>query len=889
MGFSLKPVWDRIEPHIPNLFTKRRLNFITIHYLYISGMALLASVLIFSIGGMPYIDALFFASGSATQSGLNSIDINTIHTGQQFFLFLLGMLCNPIVIHSSVVFVRLYWFEKRFKHVVEEARNLRHAKSKSRLISQAKDDPELGRSDKGVRGRSIVVLRDGHNFEGSLEDENLKANLAAESVTSLSARNESVTAPDDTAQDDIPLERRGAGGVEDDAVPDAVRSPQRIDVDHHIAFLENQRSPKDKGTLRIPSPREFDRGGRPEDVGDEEAATLTRKVTSRPRFGSMDFGRTTVSANRITINEPKISRSRERAHNFPKADSEKSGSGASSAQPSPSMFSNLRARHGPNPKSLLRANTNFLRSKDEEPREEAPYLSWVPTIVRNSTFVNLNEEQREELGGIEYRALKTLAIVLMAYYFSFHFLGVICLVPWILKTRYGAVVTSVGQGRPWWGVFTAASAFNDLGFTLTPDSMISFGSAVFPLLLLTFLIIIGNTGFPCMLRFVIWITSKLTPRGTGLWEELQFLLDHPRRCFTLLFPKAATWWLFAILIILNAVDLIFFVILDVSSRPTLVFLCLANHILQLRDQTISSLPGGLKFVDGLFQAASTRTAGFSVVNLATLHPAIQVSYLIMMYISVLPIAISMRRTNVYEEKSLGIYGEMAGDKEGEDKEPSYVGAHLRRQLSFDLWYVFLGLFLIAVVEGNRLQNTNDYAFTLFSVLFEIVSAYGTVGLSLGYPTINASFSAEFKTLSKLVIIAMQIRGRHRGLPYELDRAVMLPSESLQEKETAEAEKMLARRRTSLSNMSKTDLSKTKSPSQTHPPATPFGASPLPDQPTPAKTPAEIVADADFAEGAPHNEKPSGPVRSGLGNAMFRLAAPMQRHAGDDSQNQTKQD
>src|SRR5436305_8283478 len=117
------------------------------------------------------------------------------------------------------------------------------------------------------------------------------------------------------------------------------------------------------------------------------------------------------------------------------------------------------------------------------------------------------------------------------------------------------------------------------------------------------------------------------------------------------------------------------------------------------------MPGGLKFVDGLFQAASTRTAGFGVVNISLLHPAIQVSYLIMMYISVLPIAISMRRTNVYEEKSLGIYA--SGPEDDEDtKEPSYVGAHLRRQLSFDLWYIFLGLFIIAISEGPRLQS-ND--------------------------------------------------------------------------------------------------------------------------------------------------------------------------------------
>lgn len=407
-------------------------------------------------------------------------------------------------------------------------------------------------------------------------------------------------------------------------------------------------------------------------------------------------------------------------------------------------------------------------------QEPTPYLTWQPTVGRNSLFVNLSEEQREELGGIEYRALKTLAWILVSFFFGFHILGIISLVPWIMTTSYGAIPNENAQGRPWWGVFTAASAFNDLGFTLTPDSMISFQHAIFPLLMMTFLIVIGNTGFPCMLRFVIWACSAVVPVGSGIWEELKFLLDHPRRCFTLLFPRGATWWLFGILVILNGVDLILFIILD------------------LNDETITSIPVGYRIIDGLFQAASTRTAGFAVVNIALLHPAIQVSYLIMMYISVFPIAISMRRTNVYEEKSLGIYAATDNDNE-DDKEPSYVGAHVRRQLSFDLWYIFLGLFIIAIVEGGNLENTNESAFTMFSVLFEIVSAYGTVGLSLGYPTINASFSAEFAPLSKLVIIAMMIRGRHRGLPYELDRAVLLPSEKLHEKENREGQRMMQRR------------------------------------------------------------------------------------------------
>lgn len=220
--------------------------------------------------------------------------------------------------------------------------------------------------------------------------------------------------------------------------------------------------------------------------------------------------------------------------------------------------------------------------------------------------------------------------------------------------------------------------------------------------------------------------------------------------------------------------------------------------LQLSDPAVTNLPAGIRVLDGFFQAASTRTAGFGVVSISALHPAIQVSYLIMMYISVFPIAISMRRTNVYEEKSLGIYsyGEDDNDEENQTA-PSYIGAHLRRQLSFDLWYVFLGLFVIAIAEGGRLES-HDYSFQLFNVLFEVVSAYGTVGLSFGYPGVNTSFSAQFNVISKLVIISMQIRGRHRGLPYSLDRAVLLPSDALNKHEAADAERRMRRRASNLS-------------------------------------------------------------------------------------------
>lgn len=428
-----------------------------------------------------------------------------------------------------------------------------------------------------------------------------------------------------------------------------------------------------------------------------------------------------------------------------------------------------------------------MRTKNEDPM---PYLSWQPTLGRNSAFVNLTEEQREELGGIEYRALKTLAKVLIGYYVGFHLLGMLVLLPWIASTRWSSIPLRDGVNPSWWGIFTPASMFTDLGFSLTADSMISFQTATLPLLFGSFLIIIGNTGFPCMLRFLIWLLSLVVPRDSPLWEELRFLLDHPRRCFTLLFPSKATWVLFWILVLLNVIDLIFFIILD------------------LNDETVTSMAVGYRVLNGWFQATATRTAGFSSVSLADLHPAVQVSYMVMMYISVFPIAISVRRTNVYEEKSLGIWG---GEEEADGPDQSYVGQHLRRQLSFDLWYVFLGLFIICIVEGDKLANTNEDAFTMFSVLFEIVSAYGTVGLSLGYPGTNASLSAQFKIISKLIIVAMMLRGRHRGLPYALDRAILLPSENLHKKEAEDATRRHQRRNSLYpENSNEEDVTSTRS-------------------------------------------------------------------------------
>jgi Trk-type K+ transport system membrane component len=238
----------------------------------------------------------------------------------------------------------------------------------------------------------------------------------------------------------------------------------------------------------------------------------------------------------------------------------------------PRVFNRSQNKHhedeqDPRPSRAVRTRTmDTIRSVlSSSKTDDMPYLSYTPTMGRNSNFVGLTLEQREELGGIEYRSLRTLAIVLLLYFWGFHAVILAFLWPFILhNNHYGDIVEADGISRTWWGFFTSNVAFMDVGFTLTPDSMISFNTSAYCLMVMWFFIIIGNTGFPVMLRFTIWVAAKLAPVGSGIWEELRFLLDHPRRCFTLLFPSGPNWWLFWILVVLNAVDLLFFMVLDVS-------------------------------------------------------------------------------------------------------------------------------------------------------------------------------------------------------------------------------------------------------------------------------------------------------------------------------------
>lgn len=80
--------------------------------------------------------------------------------------------------------------------------------------------------------------------------------------------------------------------------------------------------------------------------------------------------------------------------------------------------------------------------------------------------------------------------------------------------------------------------------------------------------------YPIFLRWILYTIRMLLPRGEYFHysrETLTFLLDHPRRCYTTLFPSAHTWWLLVSVIALNGADWVAYEVLNVSLASSRLF------------------------------------------------------------------------------------------------------------------------------------------------------------------------------------------------------------------------------------------------------------------------------------------------------------------------------
>ncbi|KAI6995489.1 TrkH-domain-containing protein [Hortaea werneckii] len=731
-----RPV-QAVRDHLPPL------NFITIHYLYFT-LTCLASALVFWGSSTPFkqvsfTDSLFLTISAMTLAGLNTVNLSELNTFQQFLLFILIMLGSAIWVSSFVVLVRKHAFEKKFEDLVARARaksDRSRSRSRIRRVLTRRTSETAGNDDEN---KEMNKRQNSDESEEKATSEDQHGTEPQMYSTLDGTRERSQTPP---ARRGGP-EMNGISSITGQPVPESDDDESKTSRGRNrIAFRDDVRFSPRAG----PRPRELRR--------------RSSNVFSMNGVGARPMRSLAVSTS---VDDP-----------FPRF-------------------------------PLQRAKTE---GKHDISRYFESAAGWVS---RNSQFHGLSQDEREKLGGCEYRALYFLAWLVPAYFVMWQLLGALGCASWV---AYHAREKSEQNGlNPWWvGAFNAVSAFNNSGMSLLDANMVAFQRSYYMLLTMGLLILAGNTCFPIFLRFIIWTMWKAIENPFAAerwfkgeqWDErrrtLRFLLDHPRRCFTNLFPSQHTWWLLLSVITLNVVDWAAFEILNINNK-----------------KLESGLETRYRVIDGLFQAFAVRSGGFYVVSIPTLRISLQVLYVVMMYISVYPVVITMRNSNVYEERSLGIYAddedeEQDGDAANGEKSNSrseaarssgfllrraktirdhfiaggaaaathesnghFVRQQLRAQLAHDAWWIVLALFLIMSVESSSFDK-NPVVYSVFNFIFEVVSAYGCVGISVGVPWAYYSFSGSWHTLSKLILCAVMLRGRHRGLPVAIDKAVLIPGE-----------------------------------------------------------------------------------------------------------------
>ncbi|KAK5171315.1 uncharacterized protein LTR77_004459 [Saxophila tyrrhenica] len=675
-------------------------NFITIHYSYFILTCLLSAVLFWGSStpfrSVSFTDSLFLTVSAMTLAGLNTVNLSTLNTFQQFLLFVLIMLGSAIFVSAFVVHVRKRAFDEKFKIIKERERRSRRGRVKTWANGR-------------LRGRSRETGQDEELAEDDYEQGKIVSSQSVEK------------------RDETPPGRRG--GPEMNGISGATGEPM------------------------------------PEDVSDDEGQpSKPSSERSGPGIKFRDDTRFVPTRTGTYLAPEPLRRRKTGLFSMQGVGARPMSTLGTNTLPDLQSFPTVQ-RQGPPP-------------KPQSPRYDISRYFETATgwIARNSQFHGLSEEERDRLGG------------------------------------YAAHVNAVS---PWWaGAFLAVSGFNNAGMSLLDANMVVFQRSYYMLLTIGLFILAGNTCYPLFLRLILWCMLKVTEwianrtARSEVWQArattLRFLLDHPRRCYTNLFPKQHTWWLALAVFMLNGVDWAMFEILNIGNSD------LNDH-----------LPTKYQVMDGLFQAIAVRSGGFYVVVIPSLRVSLQVLYVVMMYISVYPVVITMRNSNVYEERSLGIYAEEEEQKEEDEKADAkdqpkpglltraktflpggaattaqesnshFARQQLRAQLAHDTWYIVLALFLLVIIEADKFKK-NPLVFSVFNFIFEVVSAYGCVGISVGVPWDAYSFCGSWSTLSKLILCAVMLRGRHRGLPVAIDKAVLLPGESYAVAEEEDGRIKLAR-------------------------------------------------------------------------------------------------
>jgi len=162
--------------------------------------------------------------------------------------------------------------------------------------------------------------------------------------------------------------------------------------------------------------------------------------------------------------------------------------------------------------------------------------------------------------------------------------------------------------------------------------------------------------------------------------------------------------------------------------------------------TLGPLPLGTKVLASFFQSVSPRTAGFNTINLAGMYDTTLLSMIVLMFIGASPGGTGGGiKTTTFISIVLSVLSTYRSD-------PHVVleGRTLPKDVIRKAWAVTTSAAFLVFLILSILSYTENS--DLLTVLFEVTSAFGTVGLSLGItPTLSV--------IGKMAIILTMFIGR----------------------------------------------------------------------------------------------------------------------------------
>ncbi|MDZ4121463.1 MAG: TrkH family potassium uptake protein, partial [Candidatus Cloacimonadaceae bacterium] len=256
----------------------------------------------------------------------------------------------------------------------------------------------------------------------------------------------------------------------------------------------------------------------------------------------------------------------------------------------------------------------------------------------------------------------------------------------------------------YYSIFHSVSAFCNAGFSLMPDSFVHYVGDPLMNLSLSFLIILGGLGFTVLIDIFRYIFKT---------DKIRRLTLHTR----------------IVLIMSSALLLIGFVAYFIAEYY----------------YTMDGFGLKERFWGSWFQSVTTRTAGFNTIDVASLSPASTLMTYILMFIGASPGSTGGGiKTTTFAVLVLSVLALLKGRRELVVFNRRIALSNFRESASLITLSMFIVLFVVFMIMLIE-------PFSFEKIVFEGISAFGTVGLSMG-------ITAQLSTLGKLLITVLMYIG-----------------------------------------------------------------------------------------------------------------------------------